>query len=318
VVVFYGISTVGIPGTTPRPGIFVSLDMGGPTREVFRIAGRRQVENVPVAGGNDDGVCDSGESCHDGELGFDANGAALFFDSFEADSRVAVTHQAFPPNGIENDTIVISFIGTPDAGTSAPQVLSNQRGLWTIRVDVKNEGSGPRVKPFTAKPVIQLNDRIGTFTINNVFVYDQIANAATNDAGAARTQRRGDHKVAFFAATTANTNIIVRGSHLDSDEDGLLDHWESNGIDFNGDNSIDLQLNQPPFNANVNRKDVFVEIDYMQGAHTHRPDRRPNNTPLGSNCFAGGYRCICRGTGSESFTGSFACANRYYAASNRR
>jgi uncharacterized repeat protein (TIGR01451 family) len=280
VVVFYGISTVGIPGTTPRPGIFVSLDMGGPTREVFRIAGRRQVENVPVAGGNDDGVCDSGESCHDGELGFDANGAALFFDSFEADSRVAVTHQAFPPNGIENDTIVISFIGTPDAGTSAPQVLSNQRGLWTIRVDVKNEGSGPRVKPFTAKPVIQLNDRIGTFTINNVFVYDQIANAATNDAGAARTQRRGDHKVAFFAATTANTNIIVRGSHLDSDEDGLLDHWESNGIDFNGDNSIDLQLNQPPFNANVNRKDVFVEIDYMQGAHTHRPDRRPNNTPL--------------------------------------
>lgn len=282
VVVFYGVNTIGVPGPspTPVPGIFVSLDTGGPTREVVRIAGRRQVETLLVGGGNDDGVCDPGETCQEGELGFDANNQPIFFSSFEADSRVAVSHQSFPPNGIENDTFVISFIGTPNAGTSAPQVFSDQRGLWTIRVDVKNEGSGPRVKPLTAKPVIQLNDRIGTFTVNNIGVYDQIANAATNDAGAARTQRRGDHKVVFWAGTTASTNIIVRGSHLDTDEDGLLDHWESTGIDFNGDNSIDLQLHQAPFNANVNRKDVFVEIDYMQGAHTHRPDRRPNNTPL--------------------------------------
>src|SRR5262249_13055715 len=150
----------------------------------------------------------------------------------------------------------------------------------TIRVDVKREGGVLRVKPSTAQPVIQLNDRIGTFTVNNIAVYDQIANAATDDAGVARTLRRGDHKVVFWAGTTAGTNIIVRGSHLDTDEDGLLDHWESSGIDFNGDNSIDLQLNQAPFNANVNRKDIFLEIDYMQGAHTHRPDRRPNNTPL--------------------------------------
>jgi uncharacterized repeat protein (TIGR01451 family) len=283
VIVFYGVNTIGVPGPSPSPvpGVFVSLDTGQPAREVFRIAGRRQVEQMLVGAGNDDGVCDPGETaCQEGELGFDANNSPLFFNSFDADSRVAVTHQAFPPAGIENDTFVISFIATPNAGTSAPQVFSDQRGLWTIRVDVRREGGALRVKPFTAKPVIQLNDRIATFTVNNIGVYDQIANAATNDAGAARTQRRGDHKVAFWAATTASTNIIVRGSHLDSDEDGLLDHWESGGIDFNGDSTIDLQLNQAPFSANVNRKDVFVEIDYMEGAHTHRPDRRPNNTPL--------------------------------------
>lgn len=299
VVVFYGVNTIGVPGPspTPVPGIFVSLDTGGPTREVFRIAGRRQVETILVGGGNDDGVCDPGETCREGELGFDANNLALFFNSFEADSRVAVTHQAFAPAGIENDTFVISFIGTPNAGTSAPQVFSDQRGLWTIRVDVKREGGVLRVKPLTAQPVIQLNDRIGTFTVNNIAVYDQIANAATDDAGVARTQRRGDHKIAFWAATTAGTNIIVRGSHLDSDEDGLLDHWETTGIDFNGDNSIDFQLNQAPFNANVNRKDVFLEIDYMQGAHTHRPDRRPNNTP-----FAAGVSVL------QAVTDAFAAA----------
>lgn len=287
VVVFYGVNTIGVPGPTPTPvpGIFASLDLGGPTRTVVRIAGRREVETILVAGGNDDGICDAGETCQQGELGFDANGGALFFNSFEADSRIAVTHQAFPPAGIENDTFVVSFIGTPNAGTSAPQVFSDQRGLWTIRVDV--ETGTRRVKPSTAIPVIQLNDRIGTFTVNNVAVYDQIANAATNDAGVARTQSPGDHKVVFWAATSAGTNIIVRGSHLDTDGDGLLDHWESGGIDFNGDSSIDLQLNQAPFSANVNRRDVFVEIDYMQGTHTHRPDRRPNNTT-----FAGGVTVL--------------------------
>ena len=273
VVVFYGVQGSGA-------GIFASLNMGGPTREFFRIAGGRQVEDIPVVGGNDDGVCDTGETCKAGELGFDAAGNPLFFSSFDADSRVAVAHQSFAPAGLENDTFVISFIGTPNAATSTPQIFSAQKGLWTIRVDVKQEGGSLRIKPYAAIPVIQVNDAIGTFNITNVAVYDQIANALTNDAGTARTQHKGDHKVAFWAATNAG-NIIVRGSHLDSDEDGLLDHWESTGIDFDGNNSIDLQLNQAPFNSNVNRKDVFVEIDYMEGGgHTHRPDRTPGNTPL--------------------------------------
>ena len=276
VVAFYGIDGTG------DPGIFASVEVGG-TRQMFRIAGRRPVENVLAAGGNDDGVCDDSavETCQQGELGLLGPSQPLFFNSFDADSRVAVVHQPFAPAGLENDTFVISFIGTPNAASGPPQVFSNQKGLWTIRVDVKIEGGVLRVKPSAARPVIQVNDRIGAFTITNVAVYDQIANASTNDAGTARTPRRHDHKVAFWASTNSG-NIIVRGSHLDTDEDGLLDHWESTGIDFDGNNTIDLQLNQAPFNANVNRKDVFVEIDYMQGSHTHRPDRRPNNTTLGT------------------------------------
>ena len=45
----------------------------------------------------------------------------------------------------------------------------------------------------------------------------------------------------------------------DSDGDGLLDTWETTGIDFDGDSIIDLVLN----GANPMRKDIYVEIDSM-------------------------------------------------------
>ncbi len=82
-------------------------------------------------------------------------------------------------------------------------------------------------------------------------------------------------------------------AHLDTDGDGLLDHWEQFGIDFNSDGVVDLDLSSldPVSSANPNRKDVFVEIDYMctgtisaagdcsiaAGQHTHQPGRNPNS-----------------------------------------
>lgn len=49
---------------------------------------------------------------------------------------------------------------------------------------------------------------------------------------------------------------------VDSDGDGLPDDWELNGVDFNGDAIIDLDLRKD-FGASWGRKDVFVEFDYM-------------------------------------------------------
>lgn len=66
----------------------------------------------------------------------------------------------------------------------------------------------------------------------------------------------------------------------DGDGDGLLDAWETNGIDFDGDGTVDLALNGAPFNARPGRKDLFVEVDWMACAaggctsgdvHTHAP-----------------------------------------------
>jgi uncharacterized repeat protein (TIGR01451 family) len=67
-----------------------------------------------------------------------------------------------------------------------------------------------------------------------------------------------------FAFNTDESIAIGRRSQnvdLDSDGDGLLDAWEANGIDFDHDGCIDLDL--PSLGADPMRKDVFVEIDAM-------------------------------------------------------
>lgn len=71
-------------------------------------------------------------------------------------------------------------------------------------------------------------------------------------------------------------------NQTDSDGDGLLDVWEACGYDADGDGVIDVNL--PALGANPLRKDIFVEIDYMEDlapcivgsctvGHTHRPKK---------------------------------------------
>lgn len=50
---------------------------------------------------------------------------------------------------------------------------------------------------------------------------------------------------------------------LDSDGDGLLDDWEKNGYDANGDGIVDINLKA--LGADPNHKDLFVEVDWMNG-----------------------------------------------------
>ena len=75
----------------------------------------------------------------------------------------------------------------------------------------------------------------------------------------------------FITATatevsTRNTSEFSRAiNDLDTDNDGILDIWESenDGIDVNCDGIIDLNLYD--LGASPNHKDLFVEVDAMQG-----------------------------------------------------
>ncbi len=59
----------------------------------------------------------------------------------------------------------------------------------------------------------------------------------------------------------------------DGDADGLCDDWEIDGIDFDGDLVSDLLLGAAPFNADPTKKDIFVEVDYMDAVfHDHEPE----------------------------------------------
>jgi len=65
-------------------------------------------------------------------------------------------------------------------------------------------------------------------------------------------------------------DISVDSPSGDADGDFLLDGWERNGFDADGDGTIDVDL--PGMGANVNRKDLFLEIDCLTAAtHTHCP-----------------------------------------------
>ncbi|MFI6298800.1 PKD domain-containing protein [Nonomuraea sp. NPDC050790] len=47
----------------------------------------------------------------------------------------------------------------------------------------------------------------------------------------------------------------------DTDQDGILDAWETSGVDANGDGVADLTL----AGANPRRKDIYMELDHMTG-----------------------------------------------------
>ena len=53
----------------------------------------------------------------------------------------------------------------------------------------------------------------------------------------------------------------VKSGKVDTDGDGLCDHWELHGIDYNGDGWRFLPLNS--MRADPRRKDIFVEADWM-------------------------------------------------------
>lgn len=77
-----------------------------------------------------------------------------------------------------------------------------------------------------------------------------------------------------------NDLVAVLRVAQDSDGDGLWDDWETSGIDTDGDGLIDFNL--PALGANPQRKDIFVEIDWMDcgvagsdcamgDGHSHQP-----------------------------------------------
>jgi PKD repeat protein len=68
---------------------------------------------------------------------------------------------------------------------------------------------------------------------------------------------------------TARVEII----DVDEDGDALLNSWEINGYDADGDGTIDVDL--PSMGADFQHKDIFIEIDWMVDpgptGHSHRP-----------------------------------------------
>ena len=258
-------------GLYQGPAIFAAIKTGSSWASFDFVQVTGMQVNSSLTG---NGVCSVGQVCVPGaELGFDENGNSIYFDpnGYGVGARVAVTNLDLAKT-INGDSFVVSFIGTPTEASRENPVLNNgtplffsaAQGLWTIRVDVEPELGAPSTyiaHPRTAIPVVQIGEQIGSNFVASISAFDDLANAAEDEDADVRTMRRGDHRVAFWAATSSGGQMIVRANHLDSDQDGLLDHWEETGIDMDHDGFVDLNL--PEMGANVNVRDLFVQIDWI-------------------------------------------------------
>src|SRR5262245_58439857 len=256
IVVFYGeLSATGATalGTTAGPGIFASVKEGGAFVPPVRVSGFQGAELGKRAGN---------------PIRFTVvNGGTVTYNGYDIDSPVAVT------DTVEN-SFVVAFVATPETygainpRSGVPYVFTAGKGLWTVRVDGRRPpsaqspgGTGPiQYVPTSPQPVTQAGDIVAGTIVTDVAVYDPIALAPTDDQGSPRTMRRGDHRVALWLNTTAGP-MVVRGSHLDSDQDGLLDSWETAGIDVDRDGTSDLNL--AAMGAHPLHRDLFIELDWL-------------------------------------------------------
>jgi hypothetical protein len=281
------------------------------------------------------------------DLGFDDAGNRITFTSFDMDARVAVTRTPLGgtlPAGDNGDTAIVSFIGTPSAAsrnnptlTNTPLLFTANRGLWTVRVKLENELNNPptpalRVHVSGAVPVAQVGETIAGFAITDLAVQDPLTVAAFDKAGTARTTiAPGDHIIAFRATNAAGQTAIIRAYQLDTDEDGLYDHWEraGGGIDINRDGAVDLALSA--WGASVTHKDMFIEADwtvsrpgqwnnspqpgvfqYLVNTFLNSPVMNPDGTTgIRVHVDAGASLSIDTGTGSRQGGDTFSAGGQH-------
>lgn len=136
------------------------------------------------------------------------------------------------------DQLLVSGRPTP---TGQPII-----GLWSNKVTYPLQSL---INPDAGIKVID-NIAAGVFTLNNV---GQISFSA---------YRPGPLPNPTFIAivdTLACRDTNSNGN-ADDDDDGLCDNWETQGIDFDLNGTIDLTL----FGANPQHKDLYVEVDWME------------------------------------------------------
>jgi hypothetical protein len=124
------------------------------------------------------------------------------------------------------------------------------------------------------------------YTIGNLWDTDTISAGRYVNPGntAATVKVSGGPDCLVWVAQAFS--IGVNGA-ADTDGDKLLDGWEANGYDANGDKIIDVNLPAYPFSASVVHKDLYVEMDYM-GAEATCPCHLPLASDLARivNVFA--------------------------------
>ncbi len=142
---------------------------------------------------------------------------------------------------------------TPDS-----QLRANQ--TYTVKLDGFKDASGKKISPYQWSFTIMDDSKVQVSDDHPQSLPPPVT-AAPPDSFNEDTNGR-DHRNLSLCDNLASVPI-----ERDTDGDKIPDFWEICGIDVNRDGQIDLDLKA--LGANPSRKDVFVEIDYMEN---HKPN----------------------------------------------
>jgi len=266
-------------------GVFVSIDEGT-GRRILRLD-RTHVELLSNTFGNPyawstrrdlDGFCDNpgfgldDETCASLPLGYRADGSPIYLAG-EPDGRISVMHQELGASGLEDDAFVVVFAGAPSDGEPPLHAYRPVPGIWSVTIRVRKIADRYKYLLTRPIPVLQKDDRVDGVVATGLAVYDSVAPVSLDEAGQPRTESAGDHRIAAWINSDSGQRIVT-ATWTDSDGDGLADHWEQFGIDYDGDGVVvDLPLNEPPYEADPAVPDLFVEFDSLfDFTGTNRPN----------------------------------------------
>jgi hypothetical protein len=193
-------------------------------------------------------------------------------------------------------TVTVAIRGCklePADGLTGEHILSENISQRGCRVELDADPSTPGIQPFAAGTTFTFGLCAQTNpdpTCEFLWSSDPAQNSDGFDHLRTTPLRPADFPGQIFQLawedlpgggdSDFNDLIAVVRVNVDTDGDGLWDDWERFGIDTDGNGTIDLDL--PALGANPMRKDIFLEIDFMNCAvaggdcamgdtHSHRP-----------------------------------------------
>lgn len=177
--------------------------------------------------------------------------------------------------------IVVSGCSLETAnGLTGLQLVSEKAAVHGCRVVLDADVNTPGIQAFPANTALRFNMCAKVLVPGTTcdFIWSSDPTENSDHVDHVHTQIAGNHAQLSWEDETAaqsdndfNDLIVNVRIDGDTDGDGLWDDWETNGIDFDGDGKIDLQL----VGADPMHKDLFVQVDYM------------DCTVPGSDCAAG-------------------------------
>lgn len=99
-------------------------------------------------------------------------------------------------------------------------------------------------------------------------VVDRSTGSWTGDTSSPDACSQGDDTSDGDRRVLVCWDISTTSPNGDADGDGLLDGWETRGLDADGDGTVDVDL--PAMGANALHKDLFLELDYETGQAPNR------------------------------------------------